>query len=111
MEPYLVRTSYIDKQAVVHRYRYRIFPLDGYKLGDDFSVELNSEVTGERVKAVLENATETNIHYDELPKSMFTWMPIGVVWSPPKKSGYPVLVEYAVGRTKRLEMRKPLNAA
>lgn len=110
-EPYLVRTSFLDKSAVLHKYRHRIFPLDGYKLGDDFSVEFTPADIGEKVKSVLENSTETNIHYDELPKSMFTWMPVGVVWSPPKKSGYPVLVEYAVGKTKRGEMRKAIVAA
>jgi hypothetical protein len=105
-EPYLVRTVYLDKPSALHRYRYRIFPLDGYKLGDDFWVEFDSDDTGEKVKSVFETCTEMNIHYDELPKSMFTWMPVGVVWSPPKKSGYPVLVEYAVGKKRRSEMRK-----
>ncbi len=85
--------------------------MDGYKLGDDFSLEFTSEDAGTKVQAVLENCTETNIHYDELPKSMFTWMPVGVVWSPPKKSGYPVLVENAVGKKKRLEMRSKDVAA
>lgn len=105
-EPYLVRTVFVDEAPVLHKYRYRIFPLDGYKLGDDFSITVNSDETGDKVKAICETSTETNIHFDDLPKSMFSWMPVGVVWSPPKKSGYPVLVEYAVGKKKRIEMRK-----
>lgn len=110
-EPYLVRTTYADKPPVVHKYRYGIFPLDGYKLGDDFSVEFTSRDPGKSVKAALENSTEIDIHYDELPKSMFSWMPVGVVWTPPKKLGYPVLVEYAVGKERRRELRALRTAA
>jgi hypothetical protein len=105
LEPYLLRTVYRDKPDVLHKYRFRIFPLDDYNLGNDFSVEFTSAVVGHKVKAVLENSTERHIHYDELPKSMFEWMPVGVVWTPPARSGFPVLVEYAVGKEKRLEMR------
>ncbi|WP_018900835.1 hypothetical protein [Rhizobium sp. 2MFCol3.1] len=110
-EPYLVRTVFLDKPTVLNKYRYRIFPLDGYKLGDDFWLEFNSGDTGAQAKLVFETSTEMEINYDEIPKSMLTWMPVGVVWSPPKKSGYPVLVEYAVGKTERLRMREAKAAA
>lgn len=110
-EPYLTRTSFRDRAPVLNKYRCRIFPLDGYKLGNDFSVQFTSEHTGEKVKAVLETSTEMHIHYDELPKSMFSWMPVGVVWTPSKKSGFPVLVEYAVGKRKRSEIRAAIEAA
>lgn len=105
-EPYLVRNVCLDRPPILFRYRYRIFPLDGFGLSDRFSVDFDYADHGERAKRVLETSTEMNIHYDELPKTMFTWMPVGVVWSPPRKSGFPVLVEYAVGTKKRGEMRK-----
>ncbi len=111
LEPYLLRTVYRDKPAVLQKYRFRIFPLDDYNLGNDFSVEFTSAVVGHKVKAVLENSTESHIHYDELPKSMFEWMPVGVVWTPPARSGFPVLVEYAVGKKKRMELRGRARAA
>jgi len=105
-EPYLVRNICLDRPPILFRYRYRIFPLDGFALSDRFSVDFDYADTGERAKRALETSTEMKIHYDELPKRMFTWMPVGVVWSPPRKSGFPVLVEYAVGKKKRAEMRK-----
>jgi len=109
-EPYLVRAIHRDKPDVLHKYRFRIFPLDGYKLGDDFSIDFTSADAGEKVKAVLETSTEMHIHFDDLPKSMFAWMPVGVVWSPPRKSGYPVLVEYAIGKKRRMEIRELASA-
>jgi hypothetical protein len=111
LEPYLVRTVHSDMAAVLQKYRFRIFPLDDYQLGNDFSVKFTSPIFGHKVKAVLENSTEMHIHYDELPKSMFSWMPVGVVWTPPARSGFPVLVEYAVGKTKRIELREQARAA
>jgi len=106
LEPYLVRIVHRREPAVLQKYRFRIFPLDDYKLGNDFSVEFTSATLGVKVKAVLENSTETHIHYDELPKSMFAWMPVGVVWTPPTSSGFPVLVEYAIGKKERLKLRE-----
>lgn len=106
-----MRTIFLDKQTVLNKYRYRIFPLDGYKLGDDFWLEFDSGDTGAQAKLVFETSTEMEIHYDEIPKSMLTWMPVGVVWSPPKKSGYPVLVVHAVGKIERLRMRETQAAS
>ena len=110
-EPYLVRTEFSGKPAVLNKYRHRIFPMDGYSSSGDFKLMVGSDLPGAKVKAVLETSTEMRIHYDELPKSMFSFMPVGIVWSPPKKSGYPVLVEYAVGESKRGELRRNKAAA
>lgn len=104
-EPYFVRSRNADGVVTTEPYRFNIFPLDGLDSAFRCQIDFASGDPGSRVKAVLENTTESHIHFDELPKSVMGFMPCGIVWYPPRGSGYPSLVENAIGNMERLRRR------
>ncbi|MBB3914602.1 hypothetical protein [Rhizobium fabae] len=101
-EPYFVRSRNADGVVTTEPYRFKILPLDSLNSASRCRIDFASDDPGSRVKAVLENITELRIHFDELPKSVVGFMPCGIVWYPPHGSGYPCLVENAIGKMERL---------
>ncbi|MCJ9691354.1 hypothetical protein MOV76_06870 [Rhizobium sp. PRIMUS64] len=104
-EPYFVRFRNADGVVTTEPYRFKIFLLDGLNSASRCLVDFASDDPGPRVKAVLETVTESHIHFDELPKSVMGFMPCGIVWYPPRGSGYPALVENAIGKMERSRRR------